>query len=131
MHLSWLARALAFQRVFLHSKQAPTRLHCLPMSQPEVRTSQHLNSGTEPIGRVHSPVPMAPGDWHILLNAVKTRLQAIADDMPPQALCAAAPAGDARLRAVLLECVVALGQLQAACPWPQLGRESGDPTGSP
>lgn len=121
-----IARAPAFQRVFLHSKQAPTRLHCLPMSQPEMRTSQHLNSGTEQIGRVHSPVPMGPGDWHILFNAVTTRLQVIAGPLPPQPHSATAPVDDARLRAVLLECVEALAQLQATCPWPHLARERPD-----
>ena len=86
------------------------------MSSP-VHSSEHLTPGTYEHVPVNLLAPIAPDDWNILFNAVKTRLRILAESMASDSASTAAPCSNDRLRAaLLLECVEALDWLQAADP---------------
>ena len=86
------------------------------MSSP-VHSSEHLTPGKYEHVPINPLAPIAPDDWNILFNAVKTRLRMLAESMTSDSASTAAPYSNDRLRgALLLECVEALDWLQAAAP---------------
>ena len=86
------------------------------MSSP-VHSSEHLTPGKYEHVPMNPLAPIAPDDWNILFNAVKTRLRMLAESMTSDSASTAAPYSNDRLRgALLLDCVEALDWLQAAAP---------------
>jgi hypothetical protein len=74
-------------------------------------------------------VDLAIADWDMLFSAVKARLRGAARASPPSTLPAEAERADARLRAEVIECVLALDQLHATLVhevgrWPRIEREA-------